>query len=37
MPSNRSALAALFFLIALGGALVVLAVLQYRSIERLAR
>jgi signal transduction histidine kinase len=36
MGSNRSALAALFSLIALGGALVVLGVLQYRWLGQLA-
>ncbi len=36
MGSNRSALAALFSLIALGGALIVLGVLQYRWLGQLA-
>lgn len=36
MPANRSALAALLSLLALGGALIVLAVLQYRWIGQLA-
>src|SRR3954452_2389061 len=36
MPSNRSALAALLSLLALGGALIMLAVLQYRWIGQLA-
>jgi signal transduction histidine kinase len=36
MPANRSALAALLSLLALGGALITLAVLQYRWIGQLA-
>jgi len=36
MPVSRSAVAALFSLVVLGGALLVLAVLQYRSIGQLA-